>query len=354
MNSEVDQPRQRLVGLDLARFFAFVGMVIVNFDIVMVHGGIAMYESSFLAQALQGRAAATFVVLAGIGLGLAAAGGDWSRTFTVTLKRAAFLLVVGLLNAQIFEADIIHYYAVYFLIGALLVRASEAMLWIAMFGLVFGFVGLTGAMDYEAGWNWTTLTYNDFWTPQGFIRNLFFNGWHPVVPWLAFLLFGIWLSRLDLGARAVQVRLAISGATMIAVSMLASRRFAALVGGDGSEAAILFTTESVPPMPLYMLAGSGAACLVIGLCLYLAPRLKSAQVFKMVTAAGRQTLTLYIAHIVIGMGVLEALGMIGGQTGSAALLASLLFCVLAIVYATLWSRRFKRGPLESMMRRLAA
>ena len=63
--------RSRLDGLDVARYLAFVGMVIVNFKIAMGasdDGGIL----GILTGALEGRAAATFVVLAGIGLGLAA------------------------------------------------------------------------------------------------------------------------------------------------------------------------------------------------------------------------------------------------------------------------------------------
>lgn len=61
----------RLEGLDLARYVAFVGMVIVNFKIAMgAEGGEGLLN--LLTTALEGRAAATFVVLAGIGLGLAA------------------------------------------------------------------------------------------------------------------------------------------------------------------------------------------------------------------------------------------------------------------------------------------
>ena len=107
-------------------------------------------------------------------------------------------------------------------------------------------------------------------------------------------------------------------------------------------------------MPLYMVAGGSAACMVIGVCLLITPALKSAGILNIFQAAGRQTLTLYIAHIVIGMGALEAFGMIGGQTGRAALTAAMLFCVLATAYATIWSQTFKRGPLEGLMRRLGA
>ena len=68
-DTKVTSTRGRLDGLDLARYVAFVGMVIVNFKIAMGAESDGGYLS-LITSALEGRAAATFVVLAGIGLGL--------------------------------------------------------------------------------------------------------------------------------------------------------------------------------------------------------------------------------------------------------------------------------------------
>ena len=64
-------PAQRLYGLDLARYLAFVGMVIVNFKIARGADGTTGLAATF-SSLFECSAAATFVVLAGIGLGLAA------------------------------------------------------------------------------------------------------------------------------------------------------------------------------------------------------------------------------------------------------------------------------------------
>ncbi|MFK7888143.1 MAG: hypothetical protein AB8G16_14885 [Gammaproteobacteria bacterium] len=56
-------------------------------------------------------AAATFVVLAGVGLGISLTRTAWQPLQRVVLKRAAFLLVLGLANTLVFDADIIHYRA---------------------------------------------------------------------------------------------------------------------------------------------------------------------------------------------------------------------------------------------------
>ncbi|MCV6585440.1 MAG: DUF418 domain-containing protein [Marinibacterium sp.] len=345
-------PRKpRLDGLDLARFLAFVGMVIVNFKIVMgADGGDGL--AAALTGAMEGRAAATFVVLAGIGLALAAPYGG-SQTQAVTLRRALFLLVIGLANMTVFDADILHYYAFYFAFGALLLPLSTGRLWVVILGLTLGFVVLLFALDYDAGWDWDSYSYQGFWTLPGFIRNLFFNGWHPVIPWLAFLLFGIVLGRADLSGAPTQRRLIAGGivACLLAEGLSVALRHSPLAADP--ELADLLGTGPVPPMPLYMLAGCGVASALVGLCLTVAPALKRVGVLAIVTPAGRQTLTLYVAHILIGMGVLEALGLDGGQTAAAALRAALIFCGLAVVYAWLWARLFKRGPVEALMRATA-
>ncbi len=348
---------KRLEGLDVARFLAFVGMVIVNFTIVMgAEGGEGSVGgegiASLLSGALEGRAAATFVVLAGVGLGLSNQR-SVVQTISITLTRALFLLVLGLLNMLIFDADILHYYAFYFLFGALLLSSTTRTLIAIIFSLNIAFVVMIFILDYDAGWEWETYTYYGFWTAQGFIRNLFFNGWHPVIPWLGFLLFGLIVSRLELSERRIQNRLIGFGAVAMLSAEGLSMLIEPLLSGIDAQLSPLATTSPIPPMPLYTLAGMGASSVVIGSCLRFSELFRRCGLLVLVSPAGRQTLTLYIAHIVIGMGTLEALGMLGNQSAEAALIASFVFCTTAVIYAQLWARLFKRGPIEALMRRLA-
>jgi uncharacterized membrane protein YeiB len=344
---------QRLHGLDLARYLALIGMVIVNFNVVMVptlKGTKTSLDSSYL---LQGRAAATFVVLAGIGLGLSAARKPWRNTMAITVRRAAFLLVIGLLNMTIFGADIIHYYAFYFLFAVCFLQMRSRNIVAVMALLVFGFVGLILTFEYNTGWNWATFAYTDIWTPRGFFRSLFFNGWHPIVPWLAFVLLGLLISRLRLSERRVQIRLFSIGVVNFALAELTSIGLMSVVDSPDPEADLLFSTTPIPPFPLYMIAGSSAACAVIDLCLLLEPWLDRTGMLGLFTPAGRQTLTLYIAHILIGMGTLEAIGLLGNSTPANALWAAFGFCILATLFAAIWTRYFERGLIESLMRKVA-
>ena len=63
-----DSIKKRIIGIDVARALAVVGMIIVNFKIVF--GGEGSTWLKAFAQVFEGKAAATFVVLAGVGLAL--------------------------------------------------------------------------------------------------------------------------------------------------------------------------------------------------------------------------------------------------------------------------------------------
>ena len=54
--------KNRIIGIDVARALAVIGMIIVNFKVVLGENGLSWVKLS--ASAFDGKAAATFVVLA--------------------------------------------------------------------------------------------------------------------------------------------------------------------------------------------------------------------------------------------------------------------------------------------------
>jgi len=106
-------------------------------------------------------------------------------------KRALFLFIAGLLYYPLWPADILHYYGVWLLVAIPLLFVSN---WVLLAGaglsLLIAYV-LLFTVDYEIGWDWDTLEYAGFWRPDGFVRNMFYNGFHPVFPWLGFLFLGM-------------------------------------------------------------------------------------------------------------------------------------------------------------------
>lgn len=331
----------RLHGLDIARFFAFCGMVLVNFRIAaQVTPGNDL--ASLLTNSLEGRASALFVILAGIGLSM----GKTSKR--VLLARAGFLLVIGLMNLSVFEADILHYYALYFLVALPFLSTSDRSLWSAAFGAVgLGFLSLL-FLNYEAHWDWETYAYADFWTIEGFLRHSFFNGWHPVFPWVAFVFVGMWIGRQDLYRKAVQNRLVLCGLAATIAGGLPGQ----LV--QDPDLAALMGTASIPPGPFYILAASGSALVIIGVLLRLGAGLDRLGIAEWLAAPGRMALSLYVAHILLGMGTLEAMGQLDGSLTPVQIFGfSLGFCALSMLLTWVWMLITHRGPLEALMRRSA-
>jgi uncharacterized membrane protein YeiB len=358
------QPGARFEGLDLARALAFLGMVLVNFRVALATEEGSPRWLTWLDTRLDGRASATFVILAGVGLSLlsrrARETGDATALAGVRrtlFRRAAFLFVVGLLYWSIWPADILHYYGAFLAVGALLLNAPDRRLLSLASMLVVHFaLLLVLGVDYNSGWDWRTLTYHGFWTPRGFVRNLIFNGFHPVVPWLAFLLLGMWLGRRDLRSPEVSKRLLLTGLAVAIASETASRLLVACAIPRLSveDAVTVFGTAPMPPMPLYMLAASGTSLVVIILCVRMAERFAGARWLAALVATGQLALTLYVAHVVIGLAPLEELGLGHGRRSVAFSVAwGAAFCVGAVLFSYLWRRRFARGPLEMVMRRFA-
>jgi hypothetical protein len=161
--------------------------------------------------------------------------------------------------------------------------------------------------------------------PDNLLSELAFSGYYPVVPWLAYLLVGMAVGRLDLRSRRNQVALAVVGGAVAAGSFLVSRWFTGQqwvldalgfgsadelldqVGGgmfgttprDGPwEWLLVVAPHSATPFDLAQTIGS--ALLVIGLALLVAGSVgRTGERFLAVLfGAGTMTLTLYTLHVV--------------------------------------------------------
>lgn len=356
---QVVQTNERIIGFDVARALAILGMVIVNFKIAMQ----AETGNTFLirfASLFEGRAAALFVVLAGVGIALLshkARKSDNTEKIrhirNILSKRALFLFVFGLIFIPIWPADILHFYGIYILGSVWFLTSSHRNLWLVSGGaIVLSFLMLI-LLNYEAGWDFDTLQYVDFWTIEGMLRHLFFNGFHPVFPWIAFLMVGLWLGQQDIRNPKFQRQL-FSWSLLV---VIATEIFSAVMVnqvGAGTDLAYLFATKPMPPSPFYIVAATASALAVIMVCL-LVTQHKPAKWWFPLIATGQLALTLYVAHVIFGMGIMDELGMLNQSNSiEATYIATGLFYGGAILFATMWRKYYSRGPLESVMRRLTA
>ncbi|TKB52823.1 DUF418 domain-containing protein [Ferrimonas aestuarii] len=356
---------QRVLGFDVARALAIFGMVIVNFKIAMSadSGNSLLLGFSTL---FEGRSSALFVMLAGVGISMLAKRARIEGSANLinlarrrVAKRGLLLFLVGLLYTPIWEADILHFYGIYFLFAVPLLFSPQRTLLAVAVGVVLAFPLLMLIVDYGANWDWDSFQYRHFWTLDGMVRHLFFNGFHPVFPWAAFLVFGMWLGRLDLSQASIRVRLF---SVALTVLLLTETLFYVIrmevgnghsVGLTAEEVEFLLSVSIIPPLPQYMVSATCSSVMVLVASLYFADKYQNRAPIQWLSQTGRLALTLYVAHVVLGMGLLEQLGWLEGQDIASSLVSALLFCLGGTIFSALWLGAFKEGPLEWLFRKLA-
>lgn len=355
--------KERIIGIDVARALAVIGMIIVNFKIVLGENGLSWVKS--FASAFDGKAAATFVVLAGVGLALmtnsSLRNNDSQKLQTARIriaKRALFLFVVGLSYIVIWPADILHFYGIYMLAILLLLSSREKTILISAMTLILLYPLLFTLLNYETGWNFDTLEYHDFWTFNGFFRNLLFNGFHPVMPWTSFMLFGFWFGKQDLNSdRFIKKAFWLSLFAFVVIQILSRLSISFLSEGSeqtASELSEIIGTNPMPPLPIYMFNGIAISILIISACIIIGKRFSTNKILLALNKTGKLALTFYVAHVIIGMGIIESIHpeKMGNYPIEFSVGYALIFSLLCVLFATFWLKRRENGPVEWIMKKI--
>jgi len=355
--------KERIIGIDIARALAVIGMIIVNFKVVLGENGLSWVKS--FASAFEGKAAATFVVLAGVGLALmtnsALRNNDSQKLKTAKIKiskRASFLFIVGLSYTVIWPADILHFYGIYMLVILLLLTCNEKTILTSAIALILLYPLTIGFWNYEKGWNFDTLEYLDFWTFSGFFRNLFFNGFHPVIPWTSFMLFGFWFGKQDLkNNRFIKRAFWISSIAFVAIQIISHLSVSFLSDGNehtASELAEIIGTNPMPPLPLYMFNGIAISISIISACIMIGKRFSTNKLLLALNKTGQLALTFYVAHVILGMGIIEAINpdKMGSYPIEFSVAYALVFSLLCVLFATYWLNKRENGPVEFIMKKI--
>jgi uncharacterized protein len=355
--------KQRIIGIDVARALAIIGMIIVNFKVVFGENGQPWIKS--FAGVFDGKAAATFVVLAGIGIALmtnSAIKNDDQNKLKIAririMKRAVFLFFIGISYITIWPADILHFYGIYMAIIMVLLTCKEKTILISGICIILVYPILITVFNYETGWNFATLDYQDFWTFKGFMRNLFFNGFHPVMPWTAFMLFGYWFGKQDLyNDKFVKKTFWMSTVIFISIQVVSYLTISTLSEGNQETALELieiFGTKPMPPLPIYMLTGTASSFAIISACILISKKFENSFIIDALNKTGQLALTLYVAHVIVGMGIIEFINpsKIGNYSIEFSVGYAIVFSLLCILFAVIWRKYKKSGPLEWAMRKI--
>lgn len=338
----------RIKGLDTARALAILGMMLVNYKIVFSADIVKHLWLSRSIELLEGRAAGVFLVLAGIGLSLMTKNKDEKAVKVIVLKRAVFLFIIGTILYWLnWTADILHYYGVYMILILPLLFSKIRSIIISIITVLFVTLILQVSLDYLKGWD-QAMVYLDFYTIEGYLRHTFFNGYHPIFPWLAFIMFGLIIGRQTLEKASTLKTMFFSSLSIAIVTELLSWWMTSLDSGDWLI--YLFDTKPMNPSVFYVIAGSAWALAFISLIIYLVDY-KGIEI-KALQYTGQMALTHYIIHSILVLGVFEALGLISYQSELFVLILSLIVFAVMILYSTIRGKQSKRGHFELLMRKL--
>ncbi|MFI8835119.1 DUF418 domain-containing protein [Streptomyces afghaniensis] len=373
----------RLVGVDLARALAVFGMYVVHIGPPLsATTGVA----SWIRYIADGHSSVLFATLAGFSLMLIAgrrepktglAGRQAKARIAI---RAVVLLVLGTVLAMEYGGVIIlGFYGVYFLLALPLVRLRARTL--AIIAAAFALVTPQLAFALNSLLTSSVQESINAYDPlrrlsEVGVLDLLLTGFYPALTWMSFVIAGMALGRLDLSSGTVQKRLAALGASLTAaaygMSLLlagsgALRSLAEDGSSSGSSGAMPPASGSMPPdggsfpemsasfllkagphsgTTFDIIGSVGVAILVIvgaTVAMDRLPRLR--RLTKPVIAVGTMSLTAYVGHFVAQ----SLLPAAPGTDTPGSWIPVLTYILGAIVFAAIWSRLFRRGPLEYLL-----
>lgn len=352
---------ERVIGIDVTRAVALVGVVVMNYH-GYLNAGFDGEDRSFAERLfhpwdgpLSTRFAATFVLVAGIGVSMltrrsrmsgdrAAAVDDRWRL----LRRGFLLYASGYALNWIWPGTILFFYGAYFMLAAALITARDRV--VALVGAVAA-LAAAGIAWFELerrldGHDTSWLHPSEPDSPRNLLLRTFVDYTHPVLPWFAFFCAGILIGRHLHRLAPMRTRLVGTGIGLVLVTS-----GIALAAPDSPRWQLLTSVNPWDRGLLYTLSALGSAIAAFGIVSVVAERWQSTPPVVALQRAGQLTLTIYVLHILVFNEIVERRGWVGPTGLDTSLALALGFWVAAIALAAWWHHRLGRGPLERVYRR---
>ncbi len=363
----------RLIGLDMARGIALIGMIAVH----TIEAGTSNGEMSLAWTLAAGKSSALFALLGGVGIAfltgrrVAPRGMAALRAATTPVVRGLLLVLFGLALGGLVSyqdvAVVLAFLGVMFVLAGLLVPLRTRSLLVLGLGwaVVSPFLShvLRQSMPPAEAANVGLGALAD---PGALLQTLVFTGTFPAFTWMSYICIGMALGRCALTSRLVIAKILAGGVLLTLVTSVASsilvdgfhlrQRLADDVASGLSLSRftdyLVFGADGALPTtswwwlgimsphtstPLDLLHTIGTSLIVLGACLALA------QVFGirflLLAVPGSMTLTLYTLHVL-------ALQPFRGFSDTVHFVVQV---VLLCTFAIIWGRYFQQGPMERML-----
>jgi uncharacterized protein len=345
----------RRPGPDVVRAVAMWGVVVMNYHgYLILRGG--RREGSWAYDLfdpwvgpLATRFAATFVLTAGVGVTLMTASSRGDRTRSVEMRwrlarRGLVLYAGGMLFDFVWPGTILPFYGAMFVLAAPPpIASSHRLRSVNSAAALAAWAIAWWVRDREAeGHDTSWLTTPGPRSPRGLVIDVFVNGTHPLLPWLAFFCTGIVLGRLLV---TPWWRPAVAGAGFVAYAMATIVDSAA---GDDP----LWSADPFDRGIVYTASALGTALIAFTAISWVADTFEQTAPVDVLRRAGQLSLTIYLGHALVFDLLVDTLDVIEPAGLATSLTAAMVYWAVATCLAVAYQRRFGRGPAERVYRRL--
>ncbi|MBL7936723.1 MAG: DUF418 domain-containing protein [Bacteroidia bacterium] len=356
---------KRIIGFDIARAYAIFGMFIVNFNFSF---GSIMNPTDTVGYFLNiftGNSTAIFIICAGMGVSLMTNRADYTilekaELKSKILKRSWFLFALGLLLFNWWSGDILHFYGGYMHIAVFLLFAPKRYYLVSAITAIILFHILLLVIPITTGWDFITYQYVDFWTPLGFLRNTFYNGWNSMFPWISYFFVGMWLGRLNWQDKHIKRNIFIIG--FVAFLLIQGIRLMVKQQLFNAFWSDYIMAEYFPPYLPFVLVTMAFALMTISICMFIGQKFTTNKLVLALQKTGQMTLSHYVIHLTLGMVLMAFLtnkhytGLLEDEQPTSPIYIfaySFIFYIFSILFSILWCKKFKNGPLEILMRKIS-
>jgi uncharacterized membrane protein len=348
---------RRVAGLDLARGLAVIGMFAAH---LLWIDAFDLADVSTWTDVANGRSSILFATLAGVSIALMTggrspvSGAARQRASARLALRALCIWVIGvlLILTQVPVYVILPAYAILFLLALPLLSARPAVLF-----------ALAAALGLAMPWVQALIVPLPVWTTQvGGEIGLLLGLNYPFTVWIAFIVAGLGIGRLDLRAWGTQIALVAVGSALAIVGYTLAVVFPA---PPDTYLSMVWTADAHSDGLLEVFGSGGFAAAVVGLCLLVTrpwwrtpgrePGLGPIGWLTLpLRAVGSMPLTAYAGQIVAWW-LLQPTPEPGESTLEAFRDADpfVPFVVWTIAACTLWALLVGRGPLEWAVDRIS-
>lgn len=378
--------RPRLIELDVTRAVALLGVIVMNYhgylnDHADVDASGRAVVRSFAERifhpfegVLTTRFAATFVLVAGMGIALLTArsrrareqGHDDAATLVADdrwrlLRRGLLLYAVGYVLDWPWPGTILFFYGAYFMLAAVtFTLRSRTLVAIAVL--------CTTAAAALSQWRFVRALdgHDTSWldpdpdSPRNLVLATFVGGTHPVLPWFGFLCIGIVIGRSLDRLAALRPRLLGIGLSLVfatgalnALGPATPERLGVVPDGSTRREAMighLLSTQPGDRGVLYSVGTIGSSIAAFAIVSWLASRFAHTGAVTALRRAGQLTLTLYMVHVFAYLLLVDGLGAVTPTGLDTALVLALAVWAFAVAAGAWYQRLFGQGPFERIYR----